>query len=77
MNAQAKKVKLIIIGAISLIALLLFTCIFQLIGIARKKEKIERQEKEIEKLEKELEFYSNLENDSKSPDIEIEIEGEE
>ena len=61
MQANQKKVKLIIFSAIMLIAILIISCVALLISITATKNKIERQNVEIEKLNNQIEYYKQLE----------------
>ena len=62
MQANPKKVKLIIFSAIALVAILLISCIALLISISTTKSKLEQQQNEIEKLNNQIKYYEQLEN---------------
>ena len=62
MQANPRKVKLIIFLAITLIVILFASSIGLLISIFKTQNKIEQQEKEIDKLNNQIEYYKQLEN---------------
>lgn len=76
---NTKRLKSIIYGAIILVGVLLLCCVFEIVGINRKRNQLENQKRELSELNAELAFYndqqiSNAEKDSKNPDGEIIIE---
>ena len=73
MQANPKKVKLIIFLAITLVAILLVSCIALAVSIFTTKNKINEQQKEIEKLNNQIEYYRQLEN-QQNPDINFSTE---
>ena len=73
MQANPKKVKLIIFLAITLVAILFISCIALAISIFSTKNKINEQKKEIEKLNNQIEYYRQLEN-QENPDINFSTE---
>ena len=73
MQANPKKVKLIIFLAITLVAILLVSCIALTISIFNTNNKIKKQKEEIEKLNNQIEYYRQLEN-QESPDINFSTE---
>lgn len=70
MQANPKKVKLIIFSAIALVVTLFVCCIALLISIAATKSKIEKQNAEIEKLNNQIEYYKQLE-EIEQPDFNL------
>ena len=62
MQANPKKVKLIIFSAIALIVILLVSCVALLISISSTKSKLNEQQAEIEKLNNQIKYYEQLEN---------------
>ena len=70
MQANPKKVKLIIFSAIALVVTLFVCCTALLISIAATKNKIEKQNAEIEKLNNQIEYYNQLE-DVEQPDFNL------
>ncbi|MBE5741010.1 MAG: hypothetical protein E7351_00530 [Clostridiales bacterium] len=56
---QNTKVKLMIIGAITLIVSLFVISIIQIVQINKAKEEIAKQREQIEQLNKEIDFYKN------------------
>lgn len=80
MNTSPRKVKAILVLAISLIAILLISSTALLITITKKRKQILNQEQQITKLESELEYYKNQNStdgskDDKENDSDIIIEG--
>ena len=73
MQANPKKVKLIIFTAIALAIILTVSCIALLVSIAATKNKIKKQNAEIEKLNNQIEYYKKLEN-AEQPDYNLEEE---
>ena len=73
MQANPKKVKLIIFLAITLVAILLISCIALAISIFNTNNKIKNQKEEIEKLNNQIEYYHQLENQD-NPDINFSTE---
>ena len=73
MQANPKKVKLIIFSAIALVAILIVSCTALLISISATKNKIKKQNAEIEKLNNQIEYYKQLE-DADQPDYNLEEE---
>ena len=73
MHANPKKVKLIIFLAITLVAILLTSCIALAISIFNTNNKIKKQKDEIEKLNNQIEYYRQLENQP-NPDINFSTE---
>lgn len=73
MQANPKKVKLIIFTAIALAIILTVSCIALLVSITATKNKIEKQNAEIEKLNNQIEYYKQLEN-AEQPDYNLEEE---
>ena len=68
MQANLKKVKLIIFLAIMIIVILFVSCIALTISIFSTKNKINEQQKEIEKLNNQIEYYRQL-DEQPNPDI--------
>ena len=62
MQANPKKVRLIIFSAIALIVILLVSCVALLISISNTKSKLNQQQSEIEKLNNQIKYYEQLEN---------------
>ena len=73
MQANPKKVKLIIFLAITLVAILLVSCIALTISIFNTNNKIKKQKEEIEKLNNQIEYYRQLEN-QENPDFNFSTE---
>jgi len=73
MQANPKKVKLIIFLAITFIAILLTSCIALAISIFTTNNKIKQQQEEIEKLNNQIEYYHQLENQA-NPDLNFSTE---
>ena len=73
MQANPKKVKLIIFLAITLVAILLVSCIALAISIFNTNNKIKKQQEEIEKLNNQIEYYRQLEN-QENPDFNFSTE---
>jgi len=73
MQANPKKVKLIIFLAITLVAILLISCIALAISIFNTNNKIKNQKEEIEKLNNQIEYYRQLENQP-NPDFNFSTE---
>ena len=73
MQANPKKVKLIIFLAITLVAILLISCIALAVSIFTTNNKIKKQQEEIEKLNNQIEYYRQLENQH-NPDINFSTE---
>lgn len=73
MQANPKKVKLIIFTAIALAIILTVSCIALLVSIAATQNKIKKQNAEIEKLNNQIEYYKQLEN-AEQPDYNLEEE---
>jgi len=73
MQANPKKVKLIIFLAITFVAILLTSCIALAISIFNTNNKIKNQKEEIEKLNNQIEYYHQLENQD-NPDINFSTE---
>lgn len=74
MKGASKKVKMLFIGAIVIIALLLITVIAQIITIYQKQQTNLAQQEEISRLESEKEYYENQQGDNaddKESDSEI------
>ena len=74
MKNMSKKVKMLFIGAIVIIALLLITVIAQIITIYKKQQINLEQQKEITRLENEKNYYENQQGDNsddKGSDSEI------
>ncbi|HJD05266.1 MAG TPA: hypothetical protein IAB72_00090 [Candidatus Onthoplasma faecipullorum] len=71
---MSKKVKMLFIGAIVIIALLLITVIAQIIAIYQKQQTNLAQQEEIARLENEKNYYENQQGDNsddKGSDSEI------
>ena len=75
MQANQKKVKLIILSAIALVVILFVSCIALSISIIATKNKIEKQNAEIEKLNNQIEYFKQLEN-TEHPDFNLTTEEE-
>lgn len=74
MKNTSKKVKMLFIGAIVIIALLLITVIAQIITIYKKQQINLEQQKEITRLENEKNYYENQkDNNSDDKDSDSEI----
>lgn len=73
MQPNPKKVKLIIFLAITLVAILLVSCIALTISIFNTNNKIKKQKEEIEKLNNQIEYYHQLEN-QENPDFNFSTE---
>ncbi len=74
MKNMSKKVKMLFIGAIVIIALLLITVIAQIIAIYQKQQTNLAQQEEIARLENEKNYYENQQGDNsddKGSDSEI------
>ena len=70
-----KKVKLIIVLAITLIAFLLISSIALLVSIFATQNKINEQNAEIEKLNNQIKYYEQIQN-QEDPDFDINTDGE-
>jgi cell division protein FtsL len=70
-----RKVKLIIVLAITLIAFLLISSISLLVSIFATQNKINEQNAEIEKLNNQIKYYEQIQN-QEEPDFNIETDGE-
>ena len=70
-----RKVKLIIVLAITLIAFLLISSISLLVSIFSTQNKINEQNAEIEKLNNQIKYYEQIQN-QEEPDFNIETDGE-
>ena len=70
-----KKVKLIIVLAITLIAFLLVSSIALLVSIFATQNKINEQNAEIEKLNNQIKYYEQIQN-QEDPDFDINTDGE-
>ncbi len=71
-NQVSKKIKLVIILAISLVALFLIISIFQIVAIHNKKDRLKAQQEEINSLHNQREYYDNyINNDNKDDYYEI------
>ena len=70
MQANPKKVKLIIFLAITLVVVLLVSCIALLVSVSSKKQQIAQQQTEIVKLENQIKYYNQQDN-TQTPDNNI------
>lgn len=73
MQANPKKVKLIIFLAITLVAILLVSCVALAVSIFTTNNKIKKQQEEIEKLNNQIKYYHQLENQD-NPDFNFSTE---